>query len=232
MSSEVFASSTTDSVVRNVPDQLLPAGQDEVLQDPDLDLSAPEVGGQGVQRRRQARGALLRRVLGHQHAAVVEVADVARPHAAGADEAEPAEDPVARSGLGGRLLRSQAVLEHQHHPVLLEHRRQHERQQVVLDGLQRHDGHVAPGHVLDPPIGPHLPEVEVTVLRIHPEAMGLHVLVLAAEKVVDVAAATLQAGPVEAPHGSGSEDGVGSCWHGFVRQIGLHGTTRRMSGPT
>ena len=73
---------------------------------------------------------------------------------------------------------------------------------------------VASRHVLGPPVGAHVRQVEVAFLGFDPEAVPAHVCNIGMEQEVDLQAGALEARAVEAAEGAGSDDGIASGRHG------------------
>ena len=128
----------TETVERDIPDQLFPVRLFEVGRDIDRDAGrADELGDRG--------GQLIRRttVAAEDDLAVGDVMDDAGLGAVEADKAHAAEDRLGREKFRQCSLVAQAVLECQQGGMLADQGRQHFAEAMVRRGLQGDDDEIA-----------------------------------------------------------------------------------------
>ena len=119
-----------------------------------------------------------------------------------ADERQSGCQLQVREHLLHVVLHADAVLYEHHECVVMKQRWQQALQQVVVDGLQSYEHHVALRHVLYIIIYIRVLKTERTVAGVHLQSVGLDVVVVAMEQEVHLLSVVGELGSVVAADGS------------------------------
>ena len=195
-----------EAVVGNVPHQLAPATENQVVQRLVLDACVGEQAGQRLETRRETSGAEVWRVLANCDFAVVEVFDVPRSDLVRADEAESARHVVGSDNLGDVVVRPHAVLERKDKSSGGENMRKDVFEHVVLHGFERDNDEVAVWHVAKIRVDGRMRQIEVPADGLDGQSVLFYVGVVGMEKKMDVMSGGSQTGAVIAADGAGAND--------------------------
>ena len=197
-----------ETVVGDIPDELLPASGAEVFGEMGFDVGTLEVDSDVAKPVGDAAV-----VFAEADVAVVEMLDVAGGNFVGAEETESADDSLRADDAGGLVFVAETVLHHEHDSGVFDDVWKDGRQEVILCGFQADGDDIAGGHVAGVPVGVNFGEVEVAFNGVADEAVPGDVVIVGVEEKMDFGTGVLEARAVEASQCSGADDGVGSCAH-------------------
>ncbi len=175
-------------VIGNVPHQLLPANDVDVLRQLGFDIGALKIVGD----RAQARANPARGKFSECNQGVAQMTDVSWPDFVGAEKTQPPDDALRPDNLRDLRLHAEPVLHDKHHAIVFHDRRQQFGEQVVLGGFQAHTNDIAFGHVAHIPVGIHPWQREITVGRFANQAVLPHIFIVAVQQEMQLATSALQ----------------------------------------